>query len=263
MSETIGQTVRMSPVRRFIGDLLYAGMQIPLVTIQKDMNVAEVAAARQLGPLRPSWCAIFTKAYGKVVASRPEMRHAVLSFPWERMYEYSAALAHIAIEVSLGEENALAFVPIKHPEACPLLEIDRIIATCQEKPLELLHTFKEALSLARFCPRFLRRWVWWSILNASGQLRSRYFGTFGVTSVGNWGIESVRPIAPGISILHYGSIDPRGNVSVRMTYDHRVLDSSGPSKALNEMEQFLKTDLVAELRALQQDGTQDGSFKID
>jgi len=39
-------------------------------------------------------------------------------------------------------------------------------------------------------------WVWWCLLNMSGRIRSWYFGTYGVTSVGNWGIESVRPIAP-------------------------------------------------------------------
>ncbi len=262
MSEAIGQSVRMSAARRFLGDLLHAGMSMPLVTIQKDMNVADLAAARHALAVRPSWCAIFTKAYGKMVAARPDMRRIVLAFPWERMYEYHAASADVTVEVRLGDENALAFVPIKHPETCPLLEIDRIISTCQEKPLELLPTFKDALFLARFCPRFLRRWAWWCLLNMSGRLRSWYFGTFGVTSVGNWGIESIRPIAPAISILHYGAIDADGNVSIRMTYDHRVLDGSGPSKALNEMEQFLKTDLLAEVGALKQGSVPAGLLKV-
>lgn len=254
MFEKIGHSVRLSPSRRVTGDALYAGMQIPLVTIQKDMNVADLAAARGLAPVRPSWCAIFTKAYGKVVASRPDMRRTVLSFPWDRVYEYSAASAQVAVEVRLGEENALVFVPIMNPEACSLLKIDRIIATCQEQPLKLVPAYSQALFLARFFPRIVRRWVWWCLLNLSARIRFCYFGTFVVTSVGNWGIESVRPIAPAISILHYGSIDSQGNVSVRMTYDHRMLDGSGPSKTLNEMEQFLKSDILTELLTIRQDG---------
>lgn len=248
MAERIGRSVRMTPARRYIGDLLHAGMQMPLVTIQKDMNVAELAVARKLAPGRPSWCAIFTKAYGKVVASRPDLRRIVLYFPWERMYEYSSAAADITVEVRLEDGNALVFVPIRHPEECPLVEIDRTIAAVQEKPLETVMSFQHGLFLAQFCPRFLRRWVWWGLLNLSGRIRSWYIGTYGVTSVGNWGVESVRPIAPTISILHYGAIDPQGNVSIRMTYDHRVLDGSGPSMALNEMEKFLQTDILAELK---------------
>lgn len=249
MSASTGQTVKMSPARRFIYDLLHAGMSMPLVTIQKDLNVAEVAAARKAAEPRPSWCSIFTKAYGKVVASRPDMRRACLTFPWIRMFEYHATSADVTVELRLGDENVLAFVPVKRPEALPLLEIDQHIAACQEKPLELMPSFQDALFLAKF-PRLIRRWAWWWLLNFSGRLRGMYFGTFGVTSVGNWGIESVRPIAPAISILHYGAVDPDGNVSIRMTYDHRVLDGSGPSLALNALEQFLNTDILVELRAL-------------
>ena len=57
-------------------------------------------------------------------------------------------------------------------------------------------------------------------------------------------------IAPAISILHYGAIDAEGNVSIRMTYDHRVLDGIGPSRALNEMEAFLRTEILNELMEL-------------
>ena len=75
-------------------------------------------------------------------------------------------------------------------------------------------------------------------------------GTFGVTAVGKWNVESLRPIAPWTSLLHYGVIDSQGNMTVRLTYDHRVLDGTGPARALHEMEQFLKTDIVAELQGL-------------
>jgi hypothetical protein len=245
---SIGHGVKMSRARRFICDLLHAGMQVPLVTIQKDMHVAELVAARKSAAPRPSWCAIFTKAYGKMVATRPDMRRACLTVPWLRMFEYHATSADVTIEVQHEGENCLAFVPIQSPESMPLLEFDRILAAARAKPMELI-SFQDALFLARF-PRWLRRFALWFILNVSGRLRSRYFSTFGVTSVGNWGVESVKPIAPAISILHYGAIDAEGKISIRMTYDHRVLDGSGPSTALNEMEKFLLTDLLAEIKAL-------------
>lgn len=238
----------MSLVRRFTYDVIVAGMGIPLVTIQKDMNVADLMELRRSATPSPSWCSIFTKAYAMVVAKRPEMRRACLTFPWIRMYEYDTSTAQVTMEVRIDEEACLAFVPIESPGSCALTDIDRQLDVWRQDPRRL-RPMADGLFTARL-PRPIRRLAYWFVLNLSGSLRSVYFGTFGVTTVGNWGVESVRPIAPAISIIHYGAIAPDGNVSVRMTYDHRVLDGSGPSQALNEMEAYLHTDILAELKTL-------------
>ena len=161
------------------------------------------------------------------------------------MFEYEAATGHVTTEVKIDGSDALAFIPIESPELCPLLEIDRQLELSRKDPRRL-RPMAHGLIAARF-PRPIRRLAYWFVLNFSGRLRSVYFGTFGVTTVGNWGVESVRPIAPAISILHYGAIEADGKVSIRMTYDHRVLDGIGPSRALNEMEAFLHTEILAEL----------------
>ena len=184
-------------------------MQVPLIPIQKDMNVAELAAARQVAQPRPSWCSIFTKAYAQVVAARPELRRACLTFPWVRMFEDPATSVDIAVDTFLDDENVLIFVPIKQPETCPLLDIDRIIAWSKERPIERLPRYRRARRLARM-PRFVREWVWWSLLNVSGHQRSRHFGTFGVSSMAKWGVDSLRPISPCVTVLHGGTIDAQG-----------------------------------------------------
>ena len=161
------------------------------------------------------------------------------------------------MESRVGAEDVLVFVPVRHPECWRLLDMDQFLASCKEKPIERVARFRRGLILARF-PQFVRRWIWWLMLNASAKARYYYFGTFGVTSVGNWGVDSVRPIAPAISVLHYGSIDAEGKVSVRLTYDHRVLDGSGPANSLLELEHILMTDIVAELKTLQPLGLQVG-----
>ena len=257
MSKPYGHSISLSPARRIMCDILHEGMKIPLVTIQKDMNLADVVAARQCAQPRPSWCSIFTKAYGKVVASRPDLRRAYLTFPWGRMFEYRVASADVAVEARVGDEDVLVFVPVRHPECWQLLDMDQFLASCKEKPIERVTRFRRGLIMARL-PQFVRRFLWWLMLNASAKARYYYFGTFGVTSVGNWGVESIRPIAPAISVLHYGAIDADGNVSVRLTYDHRVLDGSGPASALLELEHVLKTDIIAELKTLQPLGLQVG-----
>jgi pyruvate/2-oxoglutarate dehydrogenase complex dihydrolipoamide acyltransferase (E2) component len=249
MSEATGQTVPLSLGRRIICDFLNAGKRVPTVSICKDMNVAALRDARQSARPRPSWCSIFTKAYAGAVAVIPDLRRAYLSFPWERLYEYRHISADITMDVPLDGEQVIVGAPLQRPESLPLLEIDRLIAWHKEKPLERLRNYRRAQVLARL-PRLVRRLAWWYVLSVSGYRRSRYFGTFGVTSVSNWGVEAVTPIAPVTSVLHYGTIDARGTVAMRVTFDHRVMDGSKPARALAEMERILDEAILAELRTL-------------
>lgn len=253
MSESLGRSTPMSLGRRIICDMMTASMKIPLVSIQKEMNVAELAAARQLSSPRPSWCSIFTKAYGKVAATHAELRRSCLTFPWLRIFESTAATADIAMHARIDGEDVVVFVPLREPEKRPLLEIDQILAACRENPLERLGRYRRTRFLARF-PTFLRRLAWWYYLNVSGSKRTRYVGTFGMVTVGNWGADSLRPIAPCTTLLHYGAIDAQCNLTMRLTFDHRVLDGVETSRALNELERVLKTEILDELHGMASGG---------
>jgi hypothetical protein len=249
MAGVIGKSMQVPLGRRIVYDFLHASMSVPTVAIQKNMNVAELFSARQRARVRPSWMSIFTKAYAKTAAATPELRQVFLTFPWQRMFEYARPTADIVIEASVNGAPTLVTVPLQAPDTMPLLAMDQHLVACKEKPVERVRQFQRAMFLARF-PALLRRWVWWYILNASGPKRARYFSTFGVTSVGNWGVDSLRPLAPWTSLLHFGAIGADGVITMRLTYDHRVLDGSAPSKALIEMERILQTEILAELRSL-------------
>ena len=97
-------------------------------------------------------------------------------------------------------------------------------------------------------PRLIGRLFLWSCLHWSGYRRSRRFGTFLVSSLGNFGCESLNPRIPLTGYLTYGPISPDGRVNVSLTFDHRVLDGRQAARALCDMEAFLNTVLVAELR---------------
>ena len=112
-----------------------------------------------------------------------------------------------------------------------------------------LRCYRRARWLAR-APRFVRRWVWWYLLNVSGRKRARYFATFCVSSVGNLGVDSLTPLTPLTTLLHYGTIEPNGAVTMRLTFDHRVIDGAVAARALVDMEQVLKSEVSAELTAL-------------
>ena len=245
----LGRTVPLSLGRRVVCDLLDAGTKLPLIPIEREMHVEEIVAARQEAFPRPSWCGIFTKAYAKVVAARPDLRRAMLTWPWVRLFEYKAVSADIVVDACVHGENVPVFVPLKAPQTLPLVEIDQLLHACKENPLERLPRYRRALRLAR-SPRFVRRWVWWCLLNVSPLQRAKHFGTFGVSSMANWGVDSLRPIGPNTTLLHYGVVNAQGRTTVRLTFDHRVMDGCGASTALLEMEKILCTDILAELKTL-------------
>src|SRR5207237_228517 len=94
----------------------------------------------------------------------------------------------------------------------------------------------------------VRRLAWWSILHLSGYRRVRQLGTFGVTVYSSLGCESLHPLSPLPITLNYGVISPTGDVTVRLIYDHRVIDGIAVARALAELEQELKGPILDELR---------------
>ncbi len=249
MSSNTAKTISLSLGRRVVCDFLALSKAIPLVTVQKEMDVSATVAARQVLTQRPSWSSIMTKAFAKVVATRPDLRRAYLSFPYERLYEYAKTTVDVVCESVIDGEPVLVTVPLKRPDTRPLLDFDRRLDVSRTDPVKKIRRYRRARLFARL-PRFVRNPLWWLTLNSFGFVRRQNFATFGVTSVGNWGVESLRPLAPWTTLLHYGTIQSNGKVNVRLTYDHRVLDGSGPSLALVEMERMLQTELVAELKSM-------------
>jgi hypothetical protein len=49
------------------------------------------------------------------------------------------------------------------------------------------------------------------------------------------------------STLHYGLFDDCGNLPVRITFDHRVLDGAFVARGLVELEEVLQTTILEEL----------------
>src|ERR1700688_1239034 len=96
----VRRRLALSGPRRVMCDLLAFAKAIPTVPVQRQINVARVAAARAriaLASDTPGWCAIFTKAYAITALRFPELRRAYLSFPLPSLYEHPNSIASIAI----------------------------------------------------------------------------------------------------------------------------------------------------------------------
>jgi len=246
MSQQTGRNLRLSPFRKLVVDHQHFCSKVPGGTVERPIDLAALRAARQACQPRPSWCAIFIKAMSIVGARHPQFRRAFLPFPWPHLYEHPDNIANITIERHYQDENALFFVQVRRPERRSLSELDAIIHTCKDGPVESVKFFRRAISLSKV-PWPFRRLVWWVSLNWSGKLRAHNFGTFAITSTASEGAGVLALLPLVTSTLHYGLFDDRGNLPVRITFDHRVLDGAFVARGLVEVEEVLHTAILEEL----------------
>jgi len=242
-----GKRIRLSPMRRFVCDLMRASKSAPTVPVQRRMHLANVIAARAAHPSRPSWSAIFIKAYAKVASEMQELRRAYVKLPWPHIYEYPANVASLAIKREYAGEDVVFIGRIKNPDRIPLIEASRIVRDLQTMPVLDCKDFRRELRVSRL-PWPFRGLLWWLGLNI-GRQRGNYFGTFAISAYSALGAESLHPLSPITTTITYGVIDPDGSVDVRIIYDHRVTDGVTIARALEKLEDELTTDICDELRA--------------
>jgi hypothetical protein len=246
MAKDIGKTIPLSLPRRLICDLLHFAHRIPTVPVQRQMNLGPLYDARSRAMPRISWCALFLKGYALMAEEVPHFRRAYMSFPYARLYEHPYSIASVAVERCYQTEEAVFFGHFRSPESQTLVALDESLLRYKEAPLEEIGLFRRAILVSRF-PWPLRRFVWWLGLNQSGYKRAKRMGTFGVSVYSRLGSESLHPLSPLTSTLNYGVIGDDGSVTVRIIYDHRVMDGSTVARALALLEEILNHDVRAEL----------------
>jgi hypothetical protein len=243
-----GRRIPLSRARRLVIDYVHFASGIPTVPVQRRIHLRPVIEARAALPDRPSWTAVFVKAFALVSAEVPELRRAYVKLPWPQLYEYPAPVASVMVERDFAGEKAVLVGRVKDPAALPLPELTARLRSFHETPVEDLKYFRRSLRLTRL-PRPVRRLVLWLGLNLGSQ-RIRHFGTFGVSVYSALGAESLHPLAPLTALLNYGVFTPDGDVDVRVVYDHRVLDGATVARALGRLEEVLAGPIAEELRAM-------------
>ncbi|MEJ0013011.1 MAG: hypothetical protein WDM94_10395 [Bauldia sp.] len=241
-----GRFVPLSLGRRLVVDL--TRLHVPSVPVQRMMNIKPLIAARAAAKGKPSWPAIFAKAYALVAADEPILRRAYVKLPSPRLYEYPTSTVSLVVEREHEGEMIVLTMLIFNVAEQSLTSLSDTIRTAKTVPIEQVSSFRRMLQLARW-PTPIRRAVWWLGLNI-GRQRGNYFGTFGLTVYSGLGAESLHPISPLTGVLNYGVIADDGTVAVRIMYDHRVLDGSMVARVLGKIEEKLNGPVLAELAAL-------------
>jgi hypothetical protein len=242
-----GVRVPLSPARKIVGELLHHARKVPSLPLKRPLNVAALAAARAGSPHRPSWVGLFLKAYAQVALTRPELRRSYVPFPRPHLYEHPTSECAVLVERDWADEKAVLAAKIRAPEHQPLAAIDAHLKRFGTAPFDEVSDLRQLARLARL-PAFARRFVFWNTLNLSGYKRSKRFGTFMVSSLGNQGVEQVHPLTPLTTYLSFGPIDPCGNVTALIVYDHRVMDGRAVAAALVDLEAVLNGPILAEVQ---------------
>ena len=245
-----GRALKLSAPRRLVNDLMRFSIAVPRVTVQRHMKLDALVRARMAQVTKPSWTVLFLKGYALLSAETPELRRAYVKFPWPQLYEYPVSVASIAHERDYDGEQAVLLSRIKAPENRPIAELETAIREARTRPVLEVKEFRRALKIARV-PGLLRWPMMWLGLNI-GRQRPNYFGTFQLSVYSGLGAESLNPLTPLTTIFNYGLIGDDGSVTVRIHYDHRVMDGANVARALARFETILNGPVADEVRGLAQ-----------
>lgn len=249
MASVPGRRTALSAPRRLVCDLLHASRGMPIISFERTLDVSAVAAARRGAPVPPAWAILFVKAFALVASRRPELRRCYLPLPWPHLWEADHSVASVAVERDYRGEPAVLFGLVKNPEALTLAELMAKLNEWKTRPVEEVGNFGRQLRYARY-PLPVRRFVWWYATAWSGAIKAKNFGTFGVSLTGAGGAAALNLICPLAASLNTGVIRPDGTIDVRLHFDHRVMDGMPAARALEDLEEVLRTEVAAEVRGL-------------
>ena len=243
-----GRWIRLSLPRRLVTEYSYAARRSPRATLSGRLQLGALVAARAQALPRPPWAAILARAYALVAAERRELRRVYVQLPWPHLYEVPASVACVVMERDWQGEKALFFCRIKDPAALPLAEVAARLRHAKTAPVESINEFRRTLRIAKL-PWPLRRLAFWLGLNLGRQVPN-WYGTFGISLLGDQGVAISSAVAPWASFLNLGPIGADGVAELHLSFDHRVMDGAAGATALQALTQALQGPLLAELRAL-------------
>jgi hypothetical protein len=241
-----GRRLPLSPARRMVLEILHHGRKVPSLPLAQTMHLPALVTARRAARPRPSWLAIFLRAYSLLAEKHAVLRRAYVPYPWPHLYEHPHSQAAVLVERQWQGEDVVLGAKIHTPERQSLADIDGHLQTFSEAPVLSISCFRQMLRFGRL-PWLILRFSFWHSLYLSGYTRAKRFGTFVISSLGNFGVEQYHPLSPLTTYVTFGPVRTNGDVKVKIIYDHRVMDGRTVARCLNDLEGILNRDIVAEL----------------
>jgi len=254
MSKITGRRCAISLPRRWTGDLMAVSAGIPLIPMERNLDVSALIAARRNRAEAPGWAALVVKAFALVSMRNPSLRRCYVRWPRPHFWEADFTIASVTVARDYDGELAVFFFHLRAPERTSLLRIQEHLNDAKTKPFDAVHSYRRLLRLSRWWQP-LRRSVWAYGYHKSGRERAKYFGTFGLSTTASYGGRLVHVISPLAATITYGPIRDDGTLPVTLVFDHRVLDGAMAATALVELERTLNGAILDELLPQGERGT--------
>lgn len=195
--------------------------------------------------------AILLKAIGIAQRAHPESRTAVL--PFGKTVTFNDIVAGFTVERVIGQQPAVFFGAIENPDTKSVEEIAGELRQYAESDMEAVHH----LNLQnRFngTPWWFRRFILWAGLRFP-KVRLMFLGaTFGLSSIGKWGMKALIPPCVSTSTFGVGEVEERavvreGRIEIRpmltiiLNFDHRIIDGAPAARFMNDVKKLLEGGL--------------------
>lgn len=240
------RALSISSNRALVLDGLYFARAVTLFPVERSFDLAKLARLRERQKTRVSWVVLFMKAYAIAAREHAPLRQAYIRWPWPHLLESPYSVAMLAINRQFEGEDRLCWGRFDEPADQPLVALQDRLNVYASDPVEQI--FKRQVRLSRL-PGWLRRSLLWWNLNFAGSLRARRLGTFSLSTLAGQGALNRAHPTFLTSSLTYGPIDADGQCLVTLLCDHRVLDGAVAARALHLLEEVLRGQIAAELRA--------------
>jgi hypothetical protein len=249
-----GRSTRLSLPRRWVGDILHFGRQVPIITGERSIRVRDLVLARRSTPHPPSWSSIMLKGIGLTSQTIPELRQSYLSFPWARIHEMPYSVGTVVLDREYKGEHAVFACPLLHPEQQPLRSIQSSVDSWKTGPIEAHGPLRRIVRTSKL-PQPIRRAMWWYGLNADGYQKARNFGTFAINCLAGYRSRIMQMCFPVTTFLYYGVPEKDGTMLIQLGFDHRVYDGYTAGRLTSELERKLNGPIAEEMHAMKADHT--------
>lgn len=192
------------------------------------VDATELASVRascpEAGLQKPSWTALVVKSISMGLHAHPAINRLLLSgFYRYRPVQLSDVHAVVAVERVRGEEDTVYAQVLRDTDKKTVWEISEELhaaATLEEEQDPRLQLF---MKLVRRVPSFVARWILSTPRLSPGQWLKHRGGSFALTTVGKYGVDSVFVKWPWPLSFTFGEVKERplsinGQVESRLTF---------------------------------------------
>ena len=246
---------KLSRLRWNILDMvnIVGGDSVPTYFFQDiDMTwIEELRSTLGKHGIRVTATAFLLKAIAIAQRAHPDTRTAML--PFGRTVVFNDIVAGFTVERFIGSQPTLFFGAIQEPDTKSISDISEELRAHAEQPIEKVWGMNLQDRFTKM-PWFLRRLILWIGLQ-NPAIRLKCLGaTFGLSSLGKFGLTAMIPPCVSTSTFGVGSIEKRpvvreGKIEVRkmmtltLNFDHRIMDGAPAARFLNDVQKLLEGGL--------------------